>query len=86
MLFKQEVRFCSIITFFAPCNSFISDYNTKTKQLIQHADMKQKEQNADLLLTAQYQGDEKWDEEETKKMLERFFFFVKWGYLGITEK
>lgn len=37
----------------------------------------------DLLLAAQYQSDEEWDEEGMKKMLDRFMFFVKWGYLGV---
>ena len=37
----------------------------------------------DLLLAAQYQSDEEWDEEGIKKMLDRFMFFVKWGYLGV---
>ena len=37
----------------------------------------------DLLLAAQYQSDEEWDEERIKTMLDRFMFFVKWGYLGV---
>ena len=37
----------------------------------------------DLLLAAEYQSDEEWDEEGIKKMLDRFMFFVKWGYLGV---
>lgn len=39
----------------------------------------------DLLLAAEYQSDEEWDEEGIKKMLDRFMFFVKWGYIGIKE-
>ncbi|MBR2364576.1 MAG: hypothetical protein IKA79_05190, partial [Lentisphaeria bacterium] len=39
----------------------------------------------DLLLAAEYQSDEEWDEEGIKKMLDRFMFFVKWGYVGIKE-
>ncbi|MBO5760874.1 MAG: DUF4910 domain-containing protein [Lentisphaeria bacterium] len=39
----------------------------------------------ELLLAAEYQSDEEWDEEGIKKMLDRFMFFVKWGYIGIKE-
>ena len=40
----------------------------------------------EILLAAQYQSDEEWDEATLKANLDRFGFFVKWGYFKIRER